>query len=106
MKPRRIDLPEKGFYKLRLIRRGLWVPVMLWRWRGVWYAVVDGRTHRVDGVRLDPYEVWPFVQRVSHWEYAFQKKRARWAREHAPEHPAATPNQAIDRRKLKPLIAP
>lgn len=106
MTARRIDQPREGFYRTRLIKGAMNVGVMLWFAPDGWRVVVDGQTHRDDGRLLDPFEVWPWCcdQPISHREFAFLKHRARWAREHAPEHPAANPRRPIDRRKLKPLI--
>ena len=116
------DEPRKGFYRTQLIRKALHVGVMIWWGRPVvdgerqersprWCVAVDGRSDKWDDeaqchVPLDVFDVWPWCGRepITHREFAFLKRRALWAREHAPEHPAANPRQAIDRRKLKPLI--
>lgn len=101
---KRVDQLREGFYRTRLIRRGLHVGVMIWFAADGWRVVCDGQTHNADGTLLDPFELWPFVEPISHREFAFLKNRASWAREFAPEHPAANPRRPIDRRKLKPLI--
>ena len=112
-----IGQPRPGFYRTRLMRNALHVGVMIWHGRPVidgrqqdraprWCAAVDGRTCNDAGELLDVLEIWPFCsgEPISHREFAFMKRRARWARKHAPEHPAANPRQPIDRRKLPPLI--
>lgn len=112
---RRVDDPRQGFYRTRLIRDALAVGVMIWHGKPVidgeqqdrrarWNVAVDGRTCNRDGELLDAHDLWPFVQPISHREFAFLKRRALWARKHAPEHPAARPYAPIDRRKLPPLI--
>lgn len=115
--PNFVGQPRRGFYRTRLMRNALNVGVMIWHGRPVvegqrqersprWCCAVAGRTTDDDGELLDVFDVWPFCngQPISHREFAFMKRRARWARQHAPEHPAANPRRAIDRRKLPPLI--
>ena len=99
----------------------MWVPVRFWFGSPIidgeeqdrsqrWCVEVDGRTCRFDKdlghrVPLDALERWPWVagNPISEKEYRFMLKRAAWAREHAPEHPAARPHEPIDLRKLPPL---
>lgn len=117
-----IGQPREGFYRTRLINGALWVGVMVWWGRTIvdgetqdraprWCVAVNGRTDKLDHeagchVPLDAYDVWPWCcgQPISHREFAFLKRRAAWARRHAPDHPAANPRERIDLRKMKPLI--
>jgi len=109
--------PRKGFYRSRLIRDGIHVGVMIWHGRPVisgegqdrsprWCCAVDGFTTDDAGELLDPYGVWPWCagHPISHREYAFLKRRRRWAKQHAPEHPAAQPRRPVDRRAMKPIF--
>jgi hypothetical protein len=103
----RIDCPREGYYRLRLIRGGLWVGVRIWRDSGHWRVEVDGRQVRVEGdhiVPLDVFEVWPWCcgQPISRREFDFLARRRDWARRHAPEHPAANPKVPIDLARLPP----
>jgi hypothetical protein len=109
-----------GHYRTRLIRGGLWVAVRFWFGAPIvdgeeldrshrWCVEVDGRTDRIDKdegrVLLDPLEVWPWAggNPISEREYRFLRRRASWAVEHAPEHPAANPHKPINRRVMPPI---
>jgi hypothetical protein len=111
-----VGVPRAGFFRTRLTNGGIYVGVMIWHGcpviagerqdRGLrWCIAVNGRTTSRDGELLDVFERWPFVcgEPISHREYAFMKRRRRWAREHAPEHPAAKPFEPINLRKLPPV---
>ena len=112
------DEPVAGFYATRLVKGGIEVPVMIWHGRPVidgetqdraprWCISIDGRPDRFDKdqqcrVPLDAYDYWPFRRRIDAREYAFLRRRAAWAKQHAPEHPAAKPYQPIDLGALPP----
>ena len=116
----RPDLPERGFYAMRLVKGAIAVPVMIWHGAPViegerqdrsprWCAAINGRSCRFDKeqgcrVPLDVYEAWPNCsgRRIRAREYAFMRRRTRWAQRHAPTHPAATPYERIDLRQLPP----
>jgi hypothetical protein len=100
----------------------MWVAVRFWYGAPIidgeeqdrsprWCVEVDGKTCRFDKeaghrVPLDALDVWPWAagQPISEKEYRFMLRRAAWAREHAPEHPAATPHEPVNVTKLKPLF--
>lgn len=110
--------PEPGFYATRLVRGGIEVGCMIWFGLPVidgerqdraprWCIAIDGRSDRLDKeqqarVPLDALDHWPLQRRISASEFAFMRRRARWAREHAPDHPAANPYQRIDLGALAP----
>ena len=123
-----VGVPIAGYYACRLIRGGLRVPVKIWWGLPIidgeeqdrsprWCCEVDGRTDRIERdpetgeptgqrVPLDPIldDVWIYCcgQPIKQREYLFLRRRAEWAREHAPDHPAARPREKIDIRLLKP----
>jgi hypothetical protein len=119
--PIQVGVPRAGYYKTRLVNSGMWVAVRFWYGQPIidgevqdrferWCVEVDGKTCRFDKkaghrVPLDALDVWPFAagHPISRHEYGFLRKRAAWAREHAPEHPAAKPREPINLRKLKPV---
>lgn len=76
-----------------------------------WCCAINGRSDRFERdedtgyrcrVPLDADETWPYCRRIGAREYAFMRRRAKWAREHAPDHPAANPHDPIDLRALAP----
>jgi hypothetical protein len=99
---KRVDVIEAGVYRVRLVRGGIHVGVRFWQEGDDWRVAVDGRTHRVDGEPLDPFEVWPFVEPITPYEFEFMERRRRWAESHAPDHPAANAFEAIDLGKMPP----
>lgn len=120
------DEPVAGFYTIRLMRGGIMVPVRLYFGQPVidgerqdrparWCAIVNGTSARnfygVTGLLIgrvphDVERVWPWCARnpISRDEYRFLLRRAAWARQHAPDHPAARPWETIDIRALKPAF--
>jgi hypothetical protein len=127
IEPVQVSEPREGYFKTRLVNSGMWVAVRIWFGSPIidgeeqdrsprWCCEVDGRTGRNDyddegnrlgTVPLDPIldEVWVHCagRPISRNEYGFLRKRAAWARQHAPEHPAAKPRQPINLRKLPPV---
>jgi hypothetical protein len=122
----RIDIPRPGFYRCRLIRGGMMVPVEIYFGRPMvngelldrsprLCAVVDGHTDREDyddagtylgRVPLDPLldDIWTHCcgDPIDRAEYEFMTRRRVWAKEHDADHPAANTRRPIDIRKLRP----
>jgi hypothetical protein len=118
--------PIAGLYAMRLRKGGLPVAVRIWfgpaiidgeeQDRGYdWRVEIDGETDKVEcdearnytcRVPLDIHSAWPFCarRRIKEKEYRFLLRRARWARDHAPDHPAARPRDRVDVRSLKPAF--
>jgi hypothetical protein len=104
MTTKRVDLIVEGHYRCRLVRKGIHVGVRFWfdQIDNCWRVEVDGRTHRADGEMLNPYEVWPWCEPVTAFEYEFMERRRQWAQQHAPDHPAANAFEAVDLSRLPP----
>lgn len=124
----RIDQPQAGFYTCRLAKGALPVAVEVYYGQPIvggvildrsprWCCTVDGETDRPDfddagnllgRVPLDPIadDIWPRCcgNPIDAREFDHLLKRKRWAEENAPDHPAANPREAIDRRKLPPIF--
>ena len=101
----RVDRPMPGYFKRRLIRGGVWVPVLVfrpcpidlepetWGWIDRWptlLAYTDGRQI------VDAYNVWTSLRPITQHEYEYLLSVNQWAREHAPEEPQAQPHKAVD----------
>lgn len=100
MQPRRPDMPEPGCFAIRLVRKGPLVAARVSFQEGCWCVEIDGRETR--GPTAGPWED-PAMERVALYgrpitpeEYAFMLARAAHARQHAPGHPAAKPDEPID----------
>jgi hypothetical protein len=118
--------PVPGLYAMPLVRCGIKVAVRIWFGAAIidgeeqdrrhdWRVEIDGATDRVESdeatgyrcrVALDIHQAWPFCARtpIDAKEYKFLLRRKEWAREHAPEHPAARPRESVDVRTLKPAF--
>jgi hypothetical protein len=110
--------PAPGFYATKFVRGGIDVPVMVWFGAPIikgerqdrsprWCIAIDGRSCRIDQeqqcrVPLDALDYWPLKRRITAVEYIFMRRRARWAREHQPDHPAANPFKPIDLDTMAP----
>lgn len=110
--------PAAGTYATRLVKGGPRVPVRIWFGTAIidgeeqdrapgWHVEIDGRTDRWEHdeetgyrcrVPLDVNSVWPFCARwpIREARYRFMLRHAEWAREHAPDHPKASPREAVD----------
>jgi hypothetical protein len=102
--------PEPGLFKLRLVRRGPWLPARIW-----WCDHEPGEPDNlldtgpilvaeIAGQAADPLEVWEHGQRIEQVEYNHRLKVVVWATMHAPQEPEAKPNERVDLRKHPPLF--
>lgn len=116
----RVDQPVAGHYAIKLVRGGHRVACRIWFGQPVidgevqdrsprWCVEIDGRTDRFDKeqgcrVPLELERAWPFCAKdpITVAEYRHLLRRAEWAREHAPEHPAANPRKQVDFHAIKP----
>lgn len=105
--PRQSDRPEPGYYLLRLVRGGSWVPAQITHsevegWRVMINGAWEGPAH-------DPWSL-PNMERV-HWggrvttaeDVAFRLARKAHAEIYAPDDAAANPTKKIDLDKLIPF---
>lgn len=104
---RRVDLPETGFFRVRLVRGGPWVAAELRQdGAGRWQAWVDGQPR--EPAHPDPaqadfvFHVWHYGERITESEHAFLLAQAAHARVHEPDSPAANPTRAIRIGDLPP----
>jgi hypothetical protein len=115
---RRIDRPEPGFFKLRLVRGGPFVAAVIFMpcpmvpadpdiHPGEWCTPLDRSRHleaRIDGRPAAPDRVWIGGRPIDSREYRYLIEGAAWDRSYAPEAPAANPTRAIDLTQLPPIF--
>lgn len=106
--PRRVDQPEPGLFKMRLVARGPFVAAEIHRQDdGRWCATINGA---VAEAHLDPaqaegvFRVWHYGHRIDASEHAFLVERAAWARIHDPDSPEANPERPINIGALPPAF--
>jgi hypothetical protein len=101
-----------GFFRVRLVRGGPFVPARLW--------VEDGERDpdtgellsdvltllEVDGKRVDPFAPGYTLmgEPISEAEYRYMTKAAAWDRQYAPSAPAANPDQPVNVRTVPPIF--
>lgn len=100
----RVDIPAAGFYRIRLTRGGIWVPVHIWH--GPPHDPETGekldRSYRWQAKRngeyVDVSEVWPWCAKepITEEEYHYMLATKNWAETNAPESPEAQPRRKID----------
>lgn len=98
------DTPAAGFYKIRMVRNGPFVPVRIWHGPSrdpvtgelldrshLWHAERRGRI-------IEIHHVWPWAGRfpIDEREYNYMLSLVTWADDHAPQAPEATPRQPVD----------
>jgi hypothetical protein len=111
--PRRIDRPEPGFFRLRLVKGGPFVPARLWIGppldpetrepldrspRPMVQIAHFPATDRPD--RVD--RVWLYGERISVEAFEAMRLRAAWARLHQPDAPIANPLSPVDVSTMRP----
>lgn len=106
--PRRVDQPQPGLFKLRLVRGGPWVAAEIeCDALGAWTATIDAERrdgHPDPAQAADVFRIWHYGTQVDASEHAFLVERARWARIHSPDAPEANPTRAIRVGSLPPAF--
>jgi hypothetical protein len=106
-----IGEPSPGFYRMKRVKGGVWVPVLIYRpcpldpYTGEplqrWYhlrALVDGQEE------VRPLTVWTRLHPISCAEYLFLVGLHAWARDYAPGLPEARTKEPIDLGSMPPLF--
>ena len=112
MLAREIHIPKPGFWKVRMVRGGPYVPAKIWdeAERGGDGELLEDEKLRciVNGNERDP-EHW--AERLNLYgividekEYEYLSRVSTWAKEWAPDAPEASPTQAIDPLRSKPIF--
>jgi hypothetical protein len=131
--PRRariLDCPEPGFFRLTLVKKGPWVPALIWlpcpwvnpdpledwpppsEWcRAIEFTPRMSRRElrcRIGGLiggrDANPMYVWERGYRISPQEYYWRSALADWAVTQAPAQPEANPRKAVDLAALPSLF--
>jgi len=106
--PRRVDQPEPGLFKLRLVRGGPFVAAEIHRDdAGRWIATINGKAadgHPDPALAEGVFRIWHYGIRISASEHAFLVERAAWARVHSPDNPEANPERPIRLGALPPAF--
>jgi len=97
------DEPVEGWFKTRLVKDGVFVPVRIW-----WGQPLDEDGEVMDrhmrwnalasGKYIDVERVWPWCGRfpISEADYRFMLDKSRWAKSYSPDRPEASPREAVD----------
>lgn len=102
--------PQSGFYRCKLVKGGPWVPVAIWVHQETDEAgeLLSDETLQclVDGKPHDAAQIWSYCadKPIAEDEYRFRIEYGRWARDWAPETPAAQPKQALDPNTAAPVF--
>lgn len=96
--PRAVDQPRAGFFMLRLVKHGPWVPACIKVDFGVFSAEIDGKPFgdaNTDPLKADGVmKIWHWGREVSEAEYQAALKRT----------VRPDPRKPVDLRKLPPLF--
>lgn len=110
---RRIDQPRPGFFAIRLVKGGpevsarLYLPCPL---DPEFCGPLDRSRHllaEVDGADAPDRwiaRIWTSGREIGAAEFHFLRDDAAWCRWHAPHEPRANPRQAIDSRRVAPVM--
>ena len=103
---RSLEAPDPGYFRIRLVRAGPFVPAKITHAGGLWCCTINGEERtRADNpwAVADMDRVWFYGQRIAESEYDYMLAMKLFAERHQPEHPSANPRKAIDLRLLPPL---
>lgn len=106
-KKRVVDQPQPGLFKMRLVRRGPFVPAKIEKIDGKWTATINGAEQWPPSA--DPVaaagvlRIWHGAAAITAQEYEYLIELKAWAEASAPEHPAANPTKPIDLSSLPPV---
>jgi len=113
--------PQPGHFKMRLVKRGPWVPALIWRPCPLilpdpleltpapedWCLPTERPRMlraRIGTTEADPFEVWTNGQRITAREYHWRLDLARYATDHAPLDPEADPRRRVDLSRAPSLF--
>lgn len=88
--PRIIDQPEPGYFKMRLVKKGPWVPAAIFyeECSGLWIAQIDGVLYGSDrDAHKAPkvMDIWQTAaERISEAEWAWMNAMREWAVQYDP----------------------
>lgn len=98
--------PAPGYYRVRLVKGGPWVPARVYipcpvdPWFGHHIERPRWLLADVDGKPTDPQFVTlrnaRRLERITEEEWALLTETAQWARHYAPDEPVANPKAPID----------
>jgi len=107
----RIDEPQVGYYQVKLVKNGPYVPVIVWdnvteKDEAGDYQEDQGLTCRINGELVNVYEQWVYFanNEITKAEYDFMCADAEHAREWRPDDPKSQPRKAIDLSTQKPIF--
>ena len=116
---------ERHFWKARLVKGGVYIPVMVvygpplaiedgeevwadrsWRWQALVRLETTARAILTLGEEMAPVEVDGNVRlrnlaRITEADYRYMIAHCRWATEHAPDSPDASPTTPVDWNRMK-----
>ena len=107
-----INRPEPGFFKMRLVKGGPWVPALVYRpcpleMHPETFQWIDRVYHleaEIDGMAANVDRIWTSGQRITAAEYLYMKADRVWVRQYAPHLPEARPEETMDINKLPPIF--
>jgi hypothetical protein len=106
--------PEPGYFKLRFVRRGPWVPAIIWRPCPLilpdpleatapgpeqWCCPAErsrALRARIGDREASPDEVWERGREIPEHEYIWRLAVRDWAMAYQPTQPEANPRKAVD----------
>lgn len=108
--PRRVDVPEPGFFAIRLVKGGPKVAATIERdAAGVWSTTIDG-VRQSGAAHTDPalaegvFRIWHYGERITEAEHRYLIDFAAYVRVHVPDAPEANPTQPIVIGRLLPAF--
>lgn len=106
-----IDDPQVGFYQIKLVKKGPFIPVRIWdhiaeRDEAGDLMEDEGLRCQIDGEEANPYEQWVYFGNnpITEAEYNFMVADSAHAKKYRPDDAKATPRKAISLSEMKSIF--
>ncbi len=107
-----INRPEPGFFKMRLVKNGPWVPALIYRPCPIelnpeTFQAVDRVYHleaAIDNMPVNVDRIWLSGRRITAAEYLYLRADRAWVRQYRPDLPEANPMQSVDLNAQPPIF--
>ena len=106
--PRIVDQPEPGYFRMRLVKGGVFVAARIVLDGHLWSAEINGEPQgepdpdhfAVEAV----HRIWTSGTRIDQSEHDYLLSVARWAEQNAPASPPANPRKPINLIAQPPIF--
>lgn len=104
------DEPQAGWYKVKMVKDGVFVPVVIRLIQDIDEAgdLVNPIRFEAErnGKSIDAHQIWTYAAKnpISEEDFNYMTDRKAWAETNAPHMPEANPTKKINHKDIPPLF--